>query len=215
MAASILTDPDLAAEDLRQKLYDGNLIVLTRLRALWDFVDYTREELAALFTPHDPEHVHEYIEPAEMARILGMWKPRFIHSEKSKKLVREIISEAGFSPAQTHYDLPKPRTSFPVGHLTTGVAFAFPWHRDVWYSAPVQQINWWLPIFPVREDNAMSFDLMRFDRPVENTSGEFDYYRNNAQPADHCEAGDEGEPGPSRRGRPPPRTRRDHPACAR
>ena len=67
-----------------------------------------------------------------------------------------------------------------MGHLTTGVAFAFPWHRDVWYSAPAQQINWWLPIFPVRDDNAMSFDLASFDRAVPNTSDGFDYYENNA-----------------------------------
>ena len=61
------------------------------------------------------------------------------------------------------------------------MAFAFPWHRDVWYSAPAQQINWWLPVFPVRESNAMSFDLPSFDQAVPNTSGGFDYYRNNAQ----------------------------------
>ena len=45
---------------------------------------------------------------------------RFIHSERSKKLVRAVIEEAGFPPEETHYDLPKPRTSFPVGHQNTG-----------------------------------------------------------------------------------------------
>jgi hypothetical protein len=178
---NISTDPDVSNDELRQQLYAGNLVILTRLRALQDFVDYTRGELAELFSPHDPEHVHEHIEPPEMAKILGAWKPRFIHAEASRKLVRAVIQEAGFAPEQTHYDLPKPRTSFPVGHLTTGVAFAFPWHRDVWYSAPAQQINWWLPIFNVREDNAMSFDLGSFAREVPNTSGSFDYYENNAK----------------------------------
>ena len=177
---NIIVDPDASGDEVRQQLYAGNLVILTRLRALGDFVDYPREELAELFKPHDPEHVHEHIDPTEMARILGVWKPHFIHSERSRKLVRAIIQEAGFPAEHTHYDLPKPRTSFPVGHLTTGVAFAFPWHRDVWYSAPAQQINWWLPIFPVRDDNAMSFDLQSFDREVPNSSGTFDYYQNNA-----------------------------------
>lgn len=177
---NIIVDPAVSGDDLRQHLYSGNLVVLTRLQSLRDFVDYTREELAELFRPHDPEHVHEHIDPAEMATILGGWKPRFIHSERSRKLVRAIIEEAGFPAGDTHYDLPKPRTSFPVGHLTTGVAFAFPWHRDVWYSAPAQQINWWLPIFPVGDDNAMSFDLPSFDRAVPNSSDGFDYYENNA-----------------------------------
>lgn len=177
---AILTDPAIPAEELRQRLYSGDLVILTRLRALGEFVGYMREELTALFSPHDPEHVHEHIEPAEMAKILGEWKPRWIHAERSRELVRAIIAEAGFDPEFTHYDVPKPRTSFPSGHLTTGIAFAFPWHRDVWYSAPAQQINWWLPIFPVRDDNAMSFDLASFGQAVPNSSDTFDYYQNNA-----------------------------------
>jgi hypothetical protein len=177
---AILTDPEIPAAELRQRLYSGDLVVLTRLRALSEFVDYMRGELTDLFAPHDPEHVHEHVEPAEMAKILGEWKPRWIHAERSRDLVRAIITEAGFGAEYTHYDVPKPRTSFPMGHLTTGIAFAFPWHRDVWYSAPAQQINWWLPVFPVRETNAMSFDLSGFGRAVPNTSGGFDYYANNA-----------------------------------
>lgn len=178
---SILTDPAINGSELRSHLYAGDLIILTRLKALREFVNYTRDELTALFAPHDPEHAHEHIDPAKMAEILGSWKPRWIHAERSRKLVRAVITEVGFAAADTHYDVPKPRTSFPVGHLTTGIAFAFPWHRDVWYSAPSQQINWWLPIFPVRETNAMSFDLAHFARPVLNTSAAFDYYQNNAQ----------------------------------
>jgi len=178
---SIFVDPDVSGDTLRQTLYDGNLIVLTRLRAVDEFVAYTRDELTTLFRPHDPEQAHEHFDPVEMAGMLGGWKPRFIHAWRSKQLVREIIQEAGLPAEHTHYDVPKPRTSFPVGHLTTGVAFAFPWHRDAWYSAPAQQLNWWLPVFAARPDNSMSFDLQNFDQPVPNTSDTFDYYQNNKQ----------------------------------
>jgi hypothetical protein len=181
---SVLVDPPLRDDALRNAIYEGKLIVLTRLPAVRELVDYTRDQLTELFRPYDPEHAHEHIEPAEMAALLGEWKPRWIHAERSKKLVCEIITQAGLPAEFTHYDVPKPRTSFPVGHLTTGVAFAFPWHRDSWYSAPVQQLNWWLPIFPIREDNSMAFDMSGFGRAVPNTSGTFDYYRNNTQRLD-------------------------------
>ena len=149
-----------------------------------------------------------------MAKILASWKPHFIHSERSKKLVRAVIEEAGFPAEDTHYDLPKPRTSFPVGHLTTGVAFAFPWHRDTWYSAPAQQINWWLPIFPVREDNAMSFDLASFDRAVPNTSDALRLLPEQRQPADHGDRGDPRGAGPAGSGGPPARPGTGRPARA-
>lgn len=177
---TVYVDPALPGDQLRAKLFGGDLIVLTQLQSVRDFVGYIRQELAELFAPHEPQSAHEHIEPDQMAKLLGAWKPRFIHAESSKKHVKAIIQEAGFPAGQTHYDLPKPRTSFPVGHLTTGVAFAFPWHRDVWYSAPAAQVNWWLPVFPVQENNSMSFDLPRFGQAVPNSSGEFDYYANNA-----------------------------------
>jgi hypothetical protein len=176
---AVSIDPPLSTDELRAELLKGHLVVLTRLSAVAELVAHTRRHLAALFAPHDPEHAHEHHSPAELARVLGVWKPRYIHDPTSKLLVRAVIEEAGFAPRFTHFDAPKPRTAFPQGHLNTGVAYAFPWHRDVWYGAPPQQINWWLPVFPVREDNAMSFDPASFGRPVRNDSDQFDYYQNN------------------------------------
>lgn len=177
---NVFVDPDPPAPVLRRRIYDGDIVVLTNLKSVRELVEYTREQLADLFRPHDPEYAHEYIDKVQMAQRLGSWKPQFIHASRSKELIRRVISEAGFSPQRTHYDVPKPRTSFPVGHLTTGIAYAFPWHRDVWYSAPAQQINWWLPVLNVCENNAMCFDPGKFDRPVANSSSEFDYYQINA-----------------------------------
>jgi hypothetical protein len=176
---AVFIDPAGSGDEIRQKIYSGNLVVLTRLAAVQELVDHTRDELRRLFSPHDPETAHEHFDKAVMAEMLGVWKPAFIHSPMSTKLVCAIIEEAGFVPAETHFDLPKPRTAFPVGHLNTGIAFAFPWHRDAWYSAPAQQINWWLPVLAAQEDNSMSFDLTAFARAVPNTSDLFDYYRNN------------------------------------
>ncbi len=38
--------------------------------------------------------------------------------------------------------------------LIGGIAYAFHAHRDTWYSAPMCQINWWIPIFEVNGGNA-------------------------------------------------------------
>jgi hypothetical protein len=176
---TIIIDPDVPASQLRQGLYEGDIVLLTTLRSVQDLAEYTREQLVDIFRPYDPDCAHEHFDKVDMARILGSWKPQFIHAERSRELVRCVIREAGFGEDRTHFDVPKPRTSFPVGHLTTGIAYAFPWHRDVWYSAPSQQINWWLPVMNVRRDNAMRFDVAKFDRPVHNTSDRFDYYEIN------------------------------------
>ncbi len=172
---ALLVDPRLPASELRKHIYEGDIVVLSHLAEVTDLVVHARERLEELFGPHDPRRVHDHHSPEELAPLLGSWKPRFIHDPVSKQLVTEVIKAIGFSDS-THFDVPKPRTAFPIGHLTTGVAFAFPWHRDTWYSAPKQQINWWLPIYEITADNAMMFDLEYFGRPIVNTSREFDYY---------------------------------------
>ncbi len=177
---AIYVDPVMTPSEIRGALFDGNLIVLTNVPAVAELAAHYRDALETLFAPHSPEVAHEHFSPAELASMLGAFKPRFIHDEKSEALVRSIVEQTGFDPMQTYYDVPKPRTSFPVGGLTTGIAFAFPWHRDSWYSAPPQQLNWWMPVYPVRPDNTMGFDLTKFGRPVDNDSDTFDYYQLNA-----------------------------------
>jgi Phytanoyl-CoA dioxygenase (PhyH) len=175
----LVVDPDTRAQHLRGRLYKGDLALFTQVKAVRELADFTRDHLRELFAPHDPEDAHLHFTPEYTASLLARWKPSFMRLERSKALVRSIIEEVGFPPRDTYVDLLKPRTAFPVGHLTTGIAFAFPWHRDTWYAAPAQQINWWLPVFEATEKNAMKFDLGSFSNPVPNTSSSFDYYKIN------------------------------------
>jgi hypothetical protein len=179
--STVRIDPSVDNKALRELLYKGDLVLLTNLAPVREFVEFARSQLRELFAPHDPEQAHLHYSPAEMARVLGAWKPGFIHHPKSKELTRAIAVAAGFDPSDTYYDVPKPRTSYPEDHLTTGIAFAFPWHRDTWYAAPAQQINWWFPVYDLRPDNAMKFDPQAFDRAVENDSSGFDSYAANRE----------------------------------
>lgn len=93
--------------------------------------------------------------PEELADLLIEFKPRFIHHPESIAHVRRITSALGAAPEATYADVPKLRTAFPAGGLATGIAYAFQPHRDTWYAAPPQQINWWMPVWPVAENNVM------------------------------------------------------------
>jgi hypothetical protein len=175
------TDPQVSNDELRAMLYRGDLVLLTKLAPVAEFVEFVRQQVNELFAPHAPRDAHAFHSPAELARILGVWKPKFIHHPRSKELLKAVVAAAGFDPDQTMYDVPKPRTSYPSDHLTTGIAYAFPWHRDTWYAAPSQQINWWFPVANLAPDNAMKFDLTSFAGQVENDSSGFDAYQANKE----------------------------------
>jgi hypothetical protein len=102
-------------------------------------------------------------------------KPRFIHHPESKKLLQGMLRELGCDMEQTYFDVPRMRTSTSNDYLTTGIAYAFHPHRDTWYSAPMCQINWWLPIYPLAFDNGMAFHPRYWSQPVRNGSREYNY----------------------------------------
>ncbi|HUG71258.1 MAG TPA: hypothetical protein VMM76_26140, partial [Pirellulaceae bacterium] len=74
-----------------------------------------------------------------------------------------------------YFDVPRLRTVTAQGYLTSGLGYAFQPHRDTWYSPPMCQLNWWLPIYDIEPENAMAFHPCYWDQPVENSSAEFSY----------------------------------------
>lgn len=110
---TVFVDPELPSPLLRQRIYDGDVVILTNLPSVADLVDYTREQLVDLFRPHDQERAHEHIDKAEMASLLGSCKPRFIHTPRSKELVcnaRQASPHRGLTTMSR--SLPRP---FPWG----------------------------------------------------------------------------------------------------
>ncbi len=173
-------DPSFDDEERRRRLFDGDVVIYTHVPEVATFVEFTRNMITEVFAPHEPTAVHESRTPEELAESLIDFKPRFIHHPESIEHVRHIATALGASPESIYADVPKLRTAFPQGGLSTGIAYAFQAHRDTWYSAPLQQINWWLPVWPVAENNVMEFFTRWFGNPIDNSSGEYDYYKWNA-----------------------------------
>jgi hypothetical protein len=163
-------------DDLRRKrLYAGDLYLYTPTPATRAFCDFAREMIASAFSPHPPEHAQEAMPVERYAEILSQLKPAFIHHPDSKKHIQSILTEAGCDPRGTYFDVPRMRSSTYGGYLTTGIAYAFHAHRDTWYSAPLCQLNWWLPIYDLSPGNGMAIHTAYFARPVKNGSATYDY----------------------------------------
>ena len=107
--------------------------------------------------------------------ILAALKPKFIHHPRCKELLPEILGELGCDLARTYFDVPRLRTATSDGYLAAGIAYAFHPHRDTWYSAPMCQINYWMPVYDIEPDNAMAFHLRYWAHAVRNGSAEYNY----------------------------------------
>ena len=174
-------DSVLSDEQRRERLYAGDLFVYGPSAASLKLVDLARSMLIEAFAPHDPEHAQYRVEVAKYAEVLGELKPRFIHHPECKKLLPAMLESIGCDPRETYFDVPRLRTATSDEYLSTGIAYAFHPHRDTWYSAPVCQINWWLPVYPLGSDNCMAFHPRYWSNPVRNSSNIYNYQEWNKQ----------------------------------
>ena len=174
--SSIYFDPALTDEGRREAIYDGSLIVYSPRPASLAFCRHAAQMIEEAFEGKDPTTIQHSIPVEEFAAIATPLKSSFIHHAKSKRLIADLLIEMGCDPDDTYFDVPRLRMATSDGYWTSGAAYAHHAHRDTWYSAPMCQINWWLPIYPIGPENAMAFHPRYFREAVPNDSDRFNYY---------------------------------------
>ncbi len=200
MNTSLFFDARMSDQDRRTRLYAGDIFVFSETAGSRELVALAREMLETAFAPHDPRRIHEHKTPEEVAEILAKLKPQFIHHPECKTLLPKILAEHGCDLEKVYFDVPRMRSAYAPHFLRSGIAYAFHPHRDTWYSAPMCQLNWWLPIYPLDPDNSMGFYPRYFSEPVQNNSEIFNYYewntKNRATAAQHIKVDTREQPKP-------------------
>lgn len=172
---AILFNATLSDDQRRAQLYDGDIFVYAANTATRALCDFAHELCEAAFAPHHPTEAQYHLTVEEYNDILRELKPQFIHHPRSKELVSGILDAFGCDLSQTHFDVPRLRTSTSDGYMTSGLAYAFKPHRDIWYSPPMCQLNWWLPVYEICAANTMAFHPQYWNRSIKNSSDEFNY----------------------------------------
>lgn len=165
-----------STDDARRRgLYAGDLYVLSPSSGSEGLCGLARELSEEAFAPHHPQAAQENLDVEHYVAILADLKPTFIHHPTAKAHIARLLEEAGCDLDKTYFDVPRLRTMAYGEYLTAGLALQFHAHRDTWFSAPQQQLNWWLPVYEIESENSMAFHPRYFDVPVSNSSGEYDY----------------------------------------
>ena len=173
--SNIYLDTLCSDRDRRNALYHGDIFVYSPSEATKKLCGLAKQLIDEAFAPHDPRTIDRVLSMEECAAILVKLKPAFIHHPQCKRLLPEIICSIGGDPDAVYFDVPRLRSAYPTTYLTSGIAYAFHPHRDTWYSAPMCQINWWLPITEIMPQNCLGFYFEYFDRPLRNNSGIYNY----------------------------------------
>jgi hypothetical protein len=172
---TIYIDSGVNDEQRRHGLYSGDLFAFSASKSATELAGLARELSEAAFAPHDPQVAQESLPAEKYVEVLAELKPTFIHHPRAKELIGGLLSELGCDVDRTYFDVPRLRTMAHGEYLKAGLAYQFHAHRDTWFSAPHQQLNWWLPVYGIESENCMAFHPDYFERPVRNSSAGYDY----------------------------------------
>ena len=172
---TIYVDRQISDDLRRHSLYGGDLYAHSESSGSANLCALARDLSEAAFAPHDPEVAQESMPVEEYVQILSELKPEFIHHPQAKGFISEMLGALGCDLEKTYFDVPRLRTMAHGEYLKAGLALQFHAHRDTWFSAPQQQINWWLPVYEIEGENSMAFHPRYFDYPIRNSSSEYDY----------------------------------------
>jgi phytanoyl-CoA dioxygenase PhyH len=164
----------------RQRLYRGELFVFSPKPSSIALIEFARAMIGDAFGSKDPLTAQYEMPVEEYVAIVAPLKPSFIHHPETMKLLRVVVEEFGCDLSDTYVDVPRLRMVTSDAYLTSGVGYAHHLHRDTWYSAPMAQLNWWLPIFDFESESSMAFHPRYWSEAVENGSSEFNYYEWNS-----------------------------------
>ena len=198
MNISAFYDSPMTDEERRERLYRGDVFIFSPTAGSLELIGLANEMLTKAFAPYDPRLIQRHKTPEEVAGILSTLKPQFIHHPECKRLIPRIMQEHGVDLGKLYFDVPRMRSAYPSDFLTSGIAYAFDPHRDTWYSAPMCQLNWWMPIYSLHPENAMGFYPRHFEEGIANNSEIYNYYewneKSRASAAQHIKSDTRPQP---------------------
>jgi hypothetical protein len=197
---TVYTDFRVDDETRRRRIYDGQLFVLPARSSSVALCDFARQMIEDAFHGIDPLTAQFEMPVEEYVSIVAPLKPKFIHDPQTKVLLNNVLADYGCDAEATYQDVPRLRMVTHGGYLTSGVGYAHHPHRDTWYSAPMCQLNWWLPIYDIESESSMAFHPRYWKEPVANNSSEFNYYEWNStgrkNAAQHVKSDTRNQPRP-------------------
>jgi hypothetical protein len=169
-------DSHLRDDERRRRHYAGDIFVYSPRPATTALTEFAGQLIEEAFAPLDPQQAQHSLPVERFVEIVGPLKPRFIHHPKTLELLLALLADFDLDLDQTYFDVPRMRVSTSDGYLNAGVAYPLHPHRDIWYSSPPCQLNWWLPVYAFESESSFAFHPHYFDRPVPNSSSDYNHY---------------------------------------
>ena len=127
------------------------------------------------FAPHEPPVAHRFFARGEFFRRAAAAQKRFEADPAVVAAFASLAAANGWPSRGLARDRLILRIAPPVAkHSGGAMSHTLP-HRDLWGVAIPQQINWWMPIWPVAKNRTLGFWPDFFTRPLANDTATWSF----------------------------------------
>lgn len=174
MPIAVQFDQPVGGRVPRALVYGGTINVTSPSPMSIAFIEFARQLIGDAFGARDPVLARHDLPVEDHTAILEGLVSRFVHHPESVRFVQELLLERGCDPETTYLDVPRLRASAGDDDLAMGTGAWRP-RRDTWCAAPLAQLNHWMPVYAIDEDNAVAIHLEYFSQAIANDSAEYEH----------------------------------------
>lgn len=157
----------------RRALYAGRIEVVAGTSALEAIVDALWARITAQFAPLDPLLAYGVLGNDAFFERFAPLRQGVPHDVSIVALAERALASLGIDRGAYRVDRPRIRAVSSGAHEVPAARPAYGQHRDTWYANPQAQLNHWIPLCEVLDEERMGFFPEHFDRPIENGSAGF------------------------------------------
>lgn len=173
---NIYLDPKTTDDERRHYTFDGSICIFSPSPVSIALCNYAKVMIKNAFGKIDPQTAQFSMGVNDFVATIGPLKSKFTNDVRTKSLVKELLADFDCDLDKTYFDVPRLRVVTHDNYLSAGVGYAYKAHRDIWYSSPTSQLNWWMPVYKLDMDRSLALYPDYWERPIKNSSNEFNYY---------------------------------------
>ena len=88
---NIFVDPPRHDKVSLDRIYDGNIIILSPTPETLTLVEHTRGMIEDAFAPVDPQRAHQHLAVERCVEILSVLKPTYIHHSHTNEVIQSVL----------------------------------------------------------------------------------------------------------------------------
>ena len=158
----------------RGSVYGGDLLVFEKAPPMEEFCVFTDALIREAFETGDPVMAQFGSGQDEYLSRVEALQKGCRRDGTARELFLAALGRVGVDLRRTFGDWlylrVSPHGEEYSGHRTAKLGF----HRDTWSSNAYPQTNWWAPIYPLSPGRTMAFYGEYWEKPLKNTSAEWD-----------------------------------------